>query len=112
MRVVTPKNKNVITKRKKDDLLSRLHQIHEDTPLDEREALFIISSILDDIENNNVIRDLIINDEVLGLNILNRLDALIQGLKKERISRINRAWNLRFITAFEVVHIYNISLNH
>ena len=92
MRVVTPKKKNVITKRKKDDPLSRLHQIHEDTPLD-------------DIENNNVIRDLIINDEVLGLNILNRLDALIQGLKKERISRINRAWDRRFITAFETMHI-------
>ncbi len=92
MRVVTPKKKNVITNRKKDDLLSRLHQIHEDTPLD-------------DIENNNVIRDLVINDEVLGLNILNRLDALIQGLKKERISRIYRAWDRRFITAFEAVHI-------
>jgi hypothetical protein len=111
MRVVTPKKKNDLTKRKKDDPLSRLHQIHEDTPLDEREALFIISRILDDIENNNVIRDIVIN-EVLGLYILNHLDALIQGLKKERISRIYRAWDRRFITAFETVHIYNISLNH
>ncbi len=104
MRVVTPKKK-VITKRKKDDPLSRLHYLHEDTPLDEREALFFISSILDDIENNNVIRDLVINDEVLGLNILNRLDALIQGLKKGRISRIYCAWDRRFITAFETVYI-------
>ena len=104
MRVVTPKKKNVITNMKNDDPLSRLHYIHEDTSLDEWEALFIISSILDDIENNNVIRDLEINDEVLGLNILNRLDALIQGLKKERTSRINRAWDRRFITAFETVH--------
>ena len=92
MRVVTPKKKNVITNMKNDDPLSRLHQIHEDTPLD-------------DIEKYNVIRDLIINDEVLGLNILNHLDALIQGLKKGHISRINRAWNFRFITAFATVHI-------
>jgi hypothetical protein len=49
--VVTPKKKNVITNMKKDDPLSRLHYLHEDTPLDEREALFFISSILDDIEN-------------------------------------------------------------
>ena len=83
---MTTLKKNEITNMKNDDPLSRLNQINEDTPLDDREALFIISSILDDIENNNVIRDtlrdIVINDEVLGLNILNRLDALIQGCKK------------------------------
>lgn len=109
MHAVTTLKKNEITNTKKDDPLSRLHQINEDTHLDEREALHIITSILDDIENNNVIRDtlrdIVINDEVRGLNILNRLEALIQGLKKEHTARINRAWNRRFITAFETVHI-------
>jgi hypothetical protein len=108
MRAVTTLKKNENTNQKNDDPLSMLHQINEDTPLDEREALFVISSILYDIENNNVIRDtlrdIVINDEVFGLNIINRLDTLIQGLKKEHISRINRIWNRRFITAFETVH--------
>ena len=101
--------KKEITIQKNDDPLSMLYQINEDIPLDKREAQFVISSILFDIENNNVIRDtlrdIVINDEVFGLNILNRIDTLIQGLKKEHRSRINRAWNRRFITAFETVHL-------
>jgi hypothetical protein len=96
-------------KTKKDDPLLGLYQIDEDSHFDEREALFIMTSILEDIENYNVIRDtlrdIVFNDEVLGLNILNRLDALVQGLKKEHMSRVNRAWNRRFITAFENVHL-------
>ena len=100
---------NNSTASRKDDPLSTLYQISEDFHPHQQEAIQIITSILDDIEKASTLRDtlndIIIKDEVMGLNILNRLETLIKGVKKEHQKRLNREWHRRFITAYSHLRI-------
>ena len=94
-------------KKRKEDPLSILYQIDEDRNLRDEEALVVISRMLDDVEKINMLkgnlREIINSDEIHGLKLLNALDNIIQGLKKENIARANNGWRSRFQTMLEFV---------
>jgi hypothetical protein len=96
-----------ILKNRKEDPLSILYQIDEDRNLRDEEALVIISSMLDDVEKINTLkgnlREIVNSDEIHGMKLLNALDNIIHGLKKESLARASKGWRRRFLTMFEFV---------
>jgi hypothetical protein len=97
-----------VKKRTQEDPLSELYQLDEDRHPSSFTDISVISQILDDLENvdvlRNTLRDMMIADEVAGFRILNQLENMIQGIKKEHLSRANKEWRHKFLSVVDLIY--------
>ncbi len=95
-------------KRSQEDPLSGLYQLDEDHYPSSFTDFSVISQILDDLENVGVLRDtlrdMMIVDEVAGFRILNQLENVIQGIKREHLSRANKEWRHKFLSVVDILY--------
>jgi len=90
-----------------EDPLSSLYQLDEDRHTPAYEGLTALTNVLDDVEKivilGDTLKDLIYTDEVAGIQILNQLEKIIQGIKREQIQRANREWRFKFLSLFDLI---------
>jgi hypothetical protein len=93
------------TKKKKNDPLSSLYQLDEDRYIPPNAELTALTNMFDDVEKIRVLRDtlndIIVADEVTGIRILNQLEIVIQGIKKEHTERANKEWRHKFLSLLD-----------
>jgi hypothetical protein len=99
------KNVGASKKGREEDPLSVLYQMDEDRHIHEGEALMMIMKMLNDVEKTDMLRiglrEIVDSDEVLGMRLLNLIDNIIVGIKREQMVRANREWRHRFSRMFE-----------
>jgi hypothetical protein len=90
-----------------EDPLSCLYQLDEDRHTPAYEVLTALTNIFDNVEKigilDNTLKDLINTDEVAGIRILNQLEKIIQGIKREHVQRADREWRLKFRSLFDLI---------
>ena len=95
-------------KKRKNDPLSSLYQLDEDRSIPPNVELTEITSMFDDVEKMGVLRDtlkdMIIADEIAGIRILNQLEIVIQGIRREHMKRANRDWRHKFQSALDFLY--------
>ena len=95
-------------KKRKNDPLSSLYQLDEDRSISPNVELTEITSMFDDVETMGVLRDtlkdMMMADEIAGIRILNQLENVIQGIKREHMKRANKAWRHRFHSALDFLY--------
>ena len=94
--------------KRKNDPLSSLYQLDEDRSIPPNVELTALTNMFDDVEKIGVLRDtlkdLIIADEVAGIRILNQLENVIQGMKREHMKRANKEWRHKFLSALDFLY--------
>ncbi len=90
-----------------EDPLSSLYQLDEDRHTPIYKGLTALTNVLDDVEKivilGDTLKDLIYTDEVAGIQILNQLEKILQGIKREQIQRANREWRFKFLSLFDLI---------
>jgi hypothetical protein len=95
-------------KKRKNDPLSCLYQLDEDRSIPPNVELTDLTIMFDDVEKIGVLKDtlkdMILADEVAGIRLLNQLENVIQGIKREHITRANKDWRNRFQSALDFLY--------
>jgi hypothetical protein len=95
-------------KKRKNDPLSSLYQLDEDRSIPSNVELTALRNMFDDVEKIGVLRDtlkdMIITDEVAGIRILNQLEIVIQGIKREHVKQANKEWRHKFLAAIDFLY--------
>jgi len=95
-------------KKRKNDPLSSLYQLDEDRSIPPNVELTALTNMFDDVEKIEILmdtlNDMIIADEVTGIRILNQLENLIQGMKREHMKRANKEWRHKFLSALNFLY--------